>query len=155
MLYVFDRFLGRWFLLLKGVRRFLRRVRQLPFVAAFRQRHPRTPVADLSRQVDGLRAKKSEAELAGILGHEISHVTERHTINAIKKSKGVELTAEMSRRHNDSNVLCMGGRFIAPELAICILTTWLDTPFEGERHQRRVDQLSDIGKPKGKTACST
>jgi predicted Zn-dependent protease len=39
----------------------------------------------------------NEAELAGVLGHEVAHVTERHTINAIKKSKGVELTAEMSR----------------------------------------------------------
>lgn len=39
----------------------------------------------------------NEAELAGVLGHEVAHITERHTINAIKKSKGVELTAEMSR----------------------------------------------------------
>lgn len=39
----------------------------------------------------------SESELAGVLGHEIAHVTQRHTVNAIKKSKGVELTAEMSR----------------------------------------------------------
>lgn len=39
----------------------------------------------------------NESELAGVLGHEVAHVTERHTINAIKKSKGVELTAEMSR----------------------------------------------------------
>lgn len=39
----------------------------------------------------------NEAELAGVIGHEVAHVTERHTINAIKKAKGVELTAEMSR----------------------------------------------------------
>lgn len=39
----------------------------------------------------------NEAELAGVLGHEVAHITERHTVNAIKKSKGIELTAEMSR----------------------------------------------------------
>ncbi|HEY9745574.1 MAG TPA: ribose 5-phosphate isomerase B, partial [Oculatellaceae cyanobacterium] len=53
-------------------------------------------------------------------------------------------TAVMSRRHNDTNVLCMGGRVIAPELAETIAKTWLETPFEGGRHQRRVDLMSNL-----------
>ena len=53
-------------------------------------------------------------------------------------------TARLSREHNDANVLSMGGRIVAPGLADEILRLWLDTPFEGGRHQRRVDQISDL-----------
>lgn len=53
-------------------------------------------------------------------------------------------TITMSRRHNDSNVLCLGGRVIAPELAFELVDTWLATSFEGGRHQKRVDLMSDI-----------
>jgi ribose 5-phosphate isomerase B len=53
-------------------------------------------------------------------------------------------TARMSRLHNDANVLSMGGRIVAPGLAEEILQLWLDTPFEGGRHQRRVEQLAAI-----------
>lgn len=52
-----------------------------------------------------------------------------------------ETTAKLSRRHNNANVLCLGGRMIAPELAQEIMTTWLNTPFDGGRHEKRVDQL--------------
>lgn len=53
-------------------------------------------------------------------------------------------TARKSREHNDANVLAMGGRIVAPGLAEEILSLWLDTPFEGGRHQRRLDQIADI-----------
>lgn len=52
-----------------------------------------------------------------------------------------ELHARMSRAHNDSNVLIMGGRVTGPELALSILSEWLNTPFEGARHQRRIDLI--------------
>lgn len=52
--------------------------------------------------------------------------------------------AQMSRRHNDSNVLCMGARFVAPQLGTEIFAQWLATDFEGERHQARIDQLSQL-----------
>src|SRR5687768_8996388 len=55
-------------------------------------------------------------------------------------------TARMSREHNDANVLAMGGRIVAPGLADEIVTLWLNTSFEGGRHQRRVDQIMDIEK---------
>ncbi len=51
-------------------------------------------------------------------------------------------TARLSRQHNDANVLSMGGRIVAPGLAAEIVTLWLETPFEGGRHQRRIDQIS-------------
>ena len=52
-------------------------------------------------------------------------------------------TARLSRQHNDANILAMGGRIVAFGLADEILGIWLDTPFEGGRHQRRIDQISD------------
>ena len=53
-------------------------------------------------------------------------------------------TARMSRQHNDANVLAIGGRIVASGLAEEILALWLNTPFEGGRHQRRVDQIMEI-----------
>ena len=55
-------------------------------------------------------------------------------------------TARLSREHNDANVLAMGGRIVAPGLADEIVKLWLSTPFEGGRHQRRVDQITAIEK---------
>jgi ribose 5-phosphate isomerase B len=52
-------------------------------------------------------------------------------------------TARLSRLHNDANVLSMGGRVVAFGLADEILTLWLATPFEGGRHQRRLDQIRE------------
>jgi ribose 5-phosphate isomerase B len=52
--------------------------------------------------------------------------------------------ARMSRLHNDANVLAMGGRVVAAGLATEILRLWLDTPFEGGRHQARIDQIAAI-----------
>ena len=51
-------------------------------------------------------------------------------------------TARLSRQHNDANVLSMGGRIVATGLADAILELWLTIPFEGGRHQRRIDQIS-------------
>ena len=52
-------------------------------------------------------------------------------------------TARLSRQHNDANVLSMGGRVVAFGLADEILTLWLETAFEGGRHQRRLDQIAE------------
>lgn len=52
--------------------------------------------------------------------------------------------AELSRRHNDANVLAVGGRIVADQLAKEIVTLWLATPFEGGRHERRLQQLAEI-----------
>ena len=54
--------------------------------------------------------------------------------------------AKMCRLHNDANVLVLGGRAIGPEVARDCLKIFLDTPFEGGRHARRVDKLSAKGQ---------
>lgn len=70
--------------------------------------------------------------------------------NKIKGIRAANCTsvemAEMSRRHNDANVLALGGRILDPELAKKIVEIWLNTPFEGGRHQRRIDQIEKLDK---------
>ena len=52
--------------------------------------------------------------------------------------------AEMSRRHNDANVVTLAGRSLTPEAAAAIVDTFLSADFEGGRHQRRVDEITAI-----------
>lgn len=54
------------------------------------------------------------------------------------------LSAEMTRRHNDANILAMGARVLGPGLALKIVDTFLNTEFEGGRHARRIALISDI-----------
>ena len=53
-------------------------------------------------------------------------------------------SAKLSRKHNDTNMLAFGARVIGVEVAKDIVDTWLTTEFEGGRHQRRIDLISDI-----------
>ena len=55
---------------------------------------------------------------------------------------GDVLSAELTRRHNDSNVLAMGGRIIGVETGKAILKTWLGTGFDGGRHEGRIGKIS-------------
>ena len=55
-----------------------------------------------------------------------------------------EMLAEMTRRHNNANVICMGQKVVSQELAEKMVDIFLSTEFEGGRHQRRVDLLTDI-----------
>ena len=50
-------------------------------------------------------------------------------------------SAEYTRRHNDANALCMGGRVVGPGLGVYLVDLFLNTPFEGGRHQRRIDKM--------------
>jgi ribose 5-phosphate isomerase B len=59
-------------------------------------------------------------------------------------------TALLARSHNDANVLAIGARIVAPTLAREILKTWLATPFEGGRHERRIDQITEIEREEAK-----
>ncbi|MFR1477013.1 MAG: ribose 5-phosphate isomerase B [Hydrogeniiclostridium mannosilyticum] len=70
---------------------------------------------------------------------------------AANKVKGIRASvctdafcAEMTRRHNNSNILCMGGRVITPEQAVELTRIYLATPFDGGRHVRRVNQIAEI-----------
>ncbi len=53
-------------------------------------------------------------------------------------------TAHLCRAHNDANVLCLAGRYTEPSLALKLLQIWLETPFAGGRHQRRVDKITEL-----------
>lgn len=75
---------------------------------------------------------------------------------AANKVKGIRAaacsdvySAKMSRRDNDANILCFGGRVIGPGLAAEIVTAWLNEPFAGGRHQRRVEKICQIEEGQG------
>jgi RpiB/LacA/LacB family sugar-phosphate isomerase len=53
--------------------------------------------------------------------------------------------AEMSRRHNDANALCLSARYTEAAVTFDIIDVWLTTPFEGGRHQRRVEKIGELG----------
>ncbi len=55
-----------------------------------------------------------------------------------------EFTARLARSHNDANVLALGGRILAPTLALAIVVLFLGSRFVGERHERRIRQITDI-----------
>ncbi|MFC2019880.1 RpiB/LacA/LacB family sugar-phosphate isomerase, partial [Chloroflexota bacterium] len=70
---------------------------------------------------------------------------------AANKVKGIRaalatdvFSARRAREHNDANILCMGAERVSAELAEEIVSTFLDTGFEGGRHQRRLDKMRDI-----------
>lgn len=67
-----------------------------------------------------------------------------HGIRAVVCSEPA--TARLSRLHNDANILAFGARIISIELAKMIVETWMNTEFEGGRHQRRVDLIMDVEK---------
>ncbi len=58
-------------------------------------------------------------------------------------------SAIMCRRHNDANILIMGGRVLGRDLALEILRTWLETPFDGGRHQERIANIDQRTKTAG------
>ncbi len=72
------------------------------------------------------------------------------TANKIKGVRAVvcsePYSAKMGKAHNNANVLCFGARVVGTELAKMIVDTFVDTEFEGERHQRRVDKIIAIDK---------
>ena len=52
-------------------------------------------------------------------------------------------SARLGRQHNNANVISIGQRMMPPEMALDIVKTWLDTPFEGGRHQRRIEEIDE------------
>jgi ribose 5-phosphate isomerase B len=89
---------------------------------------------------------KGEADRGIVLGG--SGQGEQMTANKIRGVRAALCndlyTARMSREHNDANVMSIGARIVAAQLADEILTLWLTTPFEGGRHERRIAQIAEI-----------
>ncbi|QDT34533.1 ribose 5-phosphate isomerase B [Thalassoglobus polymorphus] len=88
------------------------------------------------------------------------------TANKFPKVRAVschdDVTAEYSRRHNDANIMCLSADMLGDRLLGRIVDLWLKTEFEGGRHQRRIEKISDIEhkyccsetpSEAGKTSC--
>jgi len=61
-----------------------------------------------------------------------------------------DITAEVSRRHNDLNVLCLSGDLLGEKLADRLVEIWLKTPFDGGRHARRNQKIVDLERRNGR-----
>jgi ribose 5-phosphate isomerase B len=97
--------------------------------------------ADVARLVAGGRADRGIVVGGSGQGEQIT----ANKIRGIRAALCNDLyTARMAREHNDANVLALGGRIVAFGLGDEIVALWLITPFEGGRHKRRVDQITEI-----------
>lgn len=95
---------------------------------------------------DAINAKECEL---GILccGTGIGMSIVANKVDGIRAAACSEtFSAELTRRHNNSNILCLGGRVIGAGLALKMVDLFINTPFEGGRHQRRVDMVNDLEK---------
>jgi ribose 5-phosphate isomerase B len=92
----------------------------------------------LAQEVSEGRARRGVLLCGTGLG--MSYVANRypHVRAAVAWSPEI---AKLARQHNDANVLVIPARFLSEDDGVKILRTWLDTPFEGGRHQRRVDKI--------------
>jgi ribose 5-phosphate isomerase B len=122
-------------------------LKRLGHIVDDRGTHSENPVdypeicADVGRLVSSGRAERGVVVGGSGQGEQIA----ANKVTGVRAALCNELyTARMSRAHNDANVLAIGGRIVAPELADEILAVWLNTPFDGGRHQRRVDQITAL-----------
>jgi ribose 5-phosphate isomerase B len=77
-----------------------------------------------------------------ICGTGIGMAMAANKVDGIRAAAAGDLeSARLSREHNDANVLTLGARITPPDLALAIVRLFLDTPFAGGRHQRRVDKI--------------
>ena len=74
---------------------------------------------------------------------------------AANKVKGIraavlsdEFSAAACSAHNNANILCLGGRVVSPEKAVVLLDLWFTTPYEGDRHEKRLALIADIDERK-------
>ena len=89
-------------------------------------------------------AVSTNAQMCGILvcGTGIGMSIAANKINGIRAALCSDtFSARMTRMHNNSNILCLGERVIGQGLALDIVDTWLNTGFEGGRHQKRIDMI--------------
>jgi len=73
--------------------------------------------------------------------------------NKVKNVRAVtchdRITAEMSRRHNDANILCLSAHLLGDDLVETVVRIWLETPFEDGRHARRVEKITQYEHGRG------
>jgi ribose 5-phosphate isomerase B len=85
-----------------------------------------------------------------VCGTGIGMAIAANKVRGIRAASATDLeSARLSREHNDANVLTLGGRITPPGLALDIVQLFLDTPFAGGRHQRRIDKISALESGSG------
>jgi ribose 5-phosphate isomerase B len=90
-----------------------------------------------------------------VCGSGIGMAIAANKVHGIRAAKvDTEYEAQMSREHNDANVLTMGARILKPEEALRIVDKWLATPFAGGRHERRVEKIAAIEKEEDNTPAA-
>jgi ribose 5-phosphate isomerase B len=99
----------------------------------------------LAERVSGGQAKRGVLLCGTGLG--MSYAANRHA-NVRAAVAWNEEIAKLAREHNDANVLVLPARFVSEEQGMSILKTWLDTPFAGGRHARRVEKIEIPDMPK-------
>ncbi|HEX6534279.1 MAG TPA: ribose 5-phosphate isomerase B [Gemmatimonadaceae bacterium] len=92
----------------------------------------------LAREVSSGAARRGVLLCGTGLG--MSYVANRYPRVRAAVAWNAEI-AELARRHNDANVLVLPARFVSEEESLRILAAWLDTPFDGGRHERRVEKI--------------
>lgn len=94
----------------------------------------------------GLYVREGKADLGiGICGSGVGISLACNKVKGIRAVVCSEpYSAQMARRHNNANICCFGARVVGSDMAKMIVDSWLDAEFEGGRHQRRVDLLSQI-----------
>lgn len=100
---------------------------------------------DYARQVaEGVAAGRARFGIL-VCGTGIGMSISANKVHGVRAAHCVtEFDARMARAHNDANVLCMGERVIGPGVAAALVKAFLETPFEGGRHQRRVDKIGAL-----------
>ncbi len=92
----------------------------------------------VAREVETGQAKRGVLICGTGLGMSYAANRHPHVRAAVVWSREI---AELSRSHNDANVLVLPARFVSDEEGVAILKTWLATPFEGGRHERRIEKI--------------
>lgn len=96
---------------------------------------------------------RGEAQAGVVIGG--SGQGEQISANKIRGARAAlchdEYTARLARAHNDANVLALGARVLAPELACVILDVFLATSFDGGRHQTRINEITEIEQDEATT----
>jgi ribose 5-phosphate isomerase B len=88
-----------------------------------------------------------------VCGTGIGMAIAANKVHGIRAASATDLeSARLSRTHNDANVLALGARITPPDLALDMVQVFLDTPFAGGRHQRRIDKISALESGSGARA---
>lgn len=93
------------------------------------------------------RAVRDNPGTLGVLacGSGIGMAIAANKVHGVRAADAFSIeAARLSRSHNDANVLCLGERLLAPDTALAALDVFLDTPFEGGRHQDRVAKITAL-----------